>query len=431
MSMEKKEAFKILIKEFHESEIPTFFDRTKRIDFNNKITTLVGPRRSGKTFYFYQLMKSLKVDKKKIIYINFEDDRLLPIGLHDLNFILEAYYEMYPENKNNEIFVFFDEIQNVENWEVYVRRIYDKEKVRLFVTGSNSKLLSREIATSLRGRTLTYNIFPLDFKEFLSFKGIKYEKDILYSKSRFKIKKLFLEYLSMGGFPEVVMEENNLEMKILEDYFDLILYKDIVERFNIRNLIFLKMLSKYLFTNVSNLFSINKYYNVIKKDMSIGKETIIEYLSYLQESGMIYLLSFFSYSLKQQQINPKKVYCVDNGLRNAISFKFSEDIGRLAENLVFVELKRKGKEFFYWKNKKGQEIDFVIKNKDKSLSCVNVSYANKIHEREINGLLEFKKEFEQCKDLIILTKDLEKEEKFGRIKIRFIPIYKFMLEEIL
>lgn len=420
----KRELFKYLIKEFHEMELPELYNRDLIIPETKKIITLVGSRRSGKTFYFYQLIKNLlkTVSKERIIYINFEDDRILPLDFKELDNILEAYYEMYPENKNREIYVFLDEIQNITSWEIYVRRIYDKEKIKLFITGSNSKLLSGEIATSLRGRTLTFNIYPLSFIEFLKFNQVQLNKNIFYSKERFKVKNFFGKYLIFGGFPEVVLEKNHLEHKILNNYFEIMIYRDIVERFSIRNINLLKTLSKFLLTNVSNQFSVNSYYRFLKEITSVGKETIFEYLSYLEEINMVFLVPLFSYSLKKQQANPKKVYCIDNGLRNAVSFKFSKDEGRLAENTVFIELMRRDKDVYYWKSK--NEVDFIIKNRNQSLTVMNVSYTNDIDEREIKGLLEFKKEFKKTKELILLTRDLE-QKKQG---INYIPMWKWLLD---
>lgn len=421
--MNKKQIFKYIIKEFHEMEMPKLIERELVIPKTNKTVTLIGPRRCGKTFYFYQIMTNLlkEVEKERIVYINFEDDRIFPLEIMDLDDILEAYYELYPHNKGRIIYLFFDELQNTKGWELYIRRITDKEKVKIFITGSSSKLLSKEIATSLRGRTLTFGLFPLSFSEFLKFNGVQLDGNITYSKERFNIKKLFEKYLNLGAFPEVVLEKNNLELSILNNYFEIMMYKDIVERFGIRNTPLLKVLCKFLFTNISNYFSINSYYKSLKNETPVSKETIFEYLSYLVEANIVFLLPIFSYSLKVQQANPKKAYCIDNGLRNSVSMKFSKDDGRLAENLVFIELKRRNKEIYYWKNK--GEVDFVIKDAN-SLSAINVSYTDDVDEREIKPLFEFKNKYKNLKKLIILTKDTE-QEKDG---IRYIPLWKWLLE---
>lgn len=420
----KKEIFKILIKEFHELDLPPVIVRDLKIPREtNKIITITGSRRIGKTFYFYQLINEFKkkVPFDRILYVNFEDDRILPLSFKELNGLLEAYFELYPENKDKEIYLFFDEIQNVKEWELFVRRVYDKEKARVFLTGSSSKLLSREIATALRGRTLSYHLFPLSFTEFLRFKGLDVKPDFEYLKLRFKIKNLLCEFIFFGGFPEVVLEEESLKLKILKDYYDLMIYKDLVERFSVRNVGLLKNLMKFLITNVSTSFSTNSYYRSIEQELRVSRETIMEYLSHIEEIELIYFLPVFSYSLKAQQVNPKKIYSLDNGLRNAVSFRFSQDEGRLVENLVFQEIKRMELDVYYWK-KKG-EVDFVIK-KDNKLVGVNVSYGEEIKEREERSLRELKKEFgEKTQELILITKDIEENKE----DIKFIPLWKWLL----
>lgn len=423
--MHAKEAFKYIIKEFHESARPDFAQRQLVIPETRKIISLIGPRRAGKTFYFYQLMHNLLetgINTTRILYINFEDDRILPLESRDLNAILEAYYELYPENTGKMLYLFFDEIQNIENWEVFVRRIDDTKNAKIYVTGSSSKLLSQEIATSLRGRTLSYHLYTLGFEEFLRLKQVVLEKDFEYTEKRYLVKNLFNEYLYTGGYPEVVLESEELRQGILKNYFEMIIYRDIVERFSVRNTILLKNLLKYLITNIGTSFSVNAYYKAVKTDIAVGKETIIEYLSYLEDINLIYLVPFFSYSLKRQQVNLRKVYCADNGLRNAVSFSFSKDEGRLAENLVFLELKRRGEEPYYWKN--STEVDFVFSDDQNLLTAMNVSYTDTLAEREAKALLEFATEFgTKVKDLFMLTKDTEKVED----GIRYVPLWKWML----
>ena len=423
--MTKKEMFKYIIKEFHEARLPELYERKLTIPETQKVISLIGIRRAGKTFYFYQLINNLiedSINPSQILYINFEDDRILPLNVKELNTILEAYYELYPENTSETLYLFFDEIQNIDNWELFIRRVHDKKNARIYITGSSSKLLSKEIATSLRGRTLSYYLFPLSFEEFLRFRQVTLNKDFEYTDARFKVKKLFSEYLGGGGFPEVVLEAEELRQDILRNYFEMFIYRDLVERFSIRNISLLKSLVKFLITNIGTTFSVNSFYRTIKKDMPVGKDTLMEYLSYLEDINLIYLVPIFSYSLKKQQVNPRKVYCIDNGLRNAVSFMFSKDEGRLAENLVFLELKRRNKEPYYWKNK--GEVDFIVKDRDSSLTAINVSYTDEIDERETKALLEFADEFSpKVKELILLTKDLEKTE--GRIKI--IPLWKWLI----
>jgi len=422
--MEKVSAFKYVIKEFHEFSLPEIISRDVNLPETKKIISVIGSRRSGKTFLFYQLINSLfheNIPKDCVLYMNFEDDRLLPLKSEELNDLLEAYYELYPDNKPKQKYFFFDEIQNVPHWETFVRRIQDKEKVNISITGSSSKLLSKELATSLRGRTLAFYLFPLSFKEFLSFKHVPVDNNVFYSSSRFKIKNLFEEYIDFGGFPEVV-HSPTLKRDILSNYFDMFIYKDLVERFSIRNTRILKMLCKYLITNTACIFSINSYYKSLKQETKVSKETILEYLSYLTDIGLIYLVPMFSYSLKVQQVNPSKAYCIDTGLRNAVALRFSEDKGRLAENIVFIELKRRGHDPYYWK--KSKEVDFVIRERNNTITAINVSYTNTINERELDGLQEFRDTFSSEKSkMILLTKDVDEK----RQGIICIPLWKWLL----
>ncbi|MCC4770576.1 AAA family ATPase [Methanosarcina sp. DH2] len=426
--MEKKELFKYFIKEFHERKLPEIYPRALEIPQTRKIVSLIGARRIGKTSYFFQMIGELEasVGRERILYINFEDERILPLDVKDLNSILEAYYELYPENAGRELYLFFDEVQNVPGWEVYVRRLYDRGDLKLFLTGSSSKMLSKELATSLRGRTLSFYLYPLDFREYLAFRGVEPVRDFEYSKQRFELKKLFEEYLYNGGFPEVVLEAPELRKKIVQDYFEMMIYRDLVERFSVRNTTLLKALTKYLITNIGNPFSVTSYYKAIKQDQEVSKGTLLEYLSHLEDISLVYFLPLFSYSLKSQSINPKKVYCLDNGLRNAVSFSFSKDEGRLAENLVFLELMRREKEVYYWKN--GGEVDFVVKEEDNSLTAINVTYNDSIDEREVSALKKFSEEEEfasRINELILLTKDTEKTEN----GITYIPLWMWMLEK--
>lgn len=424
--MNKKENFKILIKEFHNEPFPYALSRDLEVPlFPKKIISIYGPRRTGKTFYLYTLMKKLidkNIPKDKILYLNFEDDRILPLNLQDLNLLLEAYFELYPENKTKELFFFFDEIQNIKNWEIFVRRIYDREKAKIFITGSSSKLLSKEITTALRGRTLSFALYSLNFKEFLRFKGVELERDFEYTSQRFIIKKLLEEYLEWGGFPEVVLENDTiLKKKILKEYFNFLVYRDLVDRFSIANTTLLKDILKFLFTNIISYFSINSYYKTIKQSKAVSRETISIYLSFIQETDYFFLLPKFSYSLKAQEINPKKIICLDNGLRNTASFRFSNDYGKLAENLVGNILKRENEEVFYWHNKK--EVDFIVKE-NRSLLAFNVAFAEEIKEREINSLREFKNKYNNVKEVILITKDIEKKVK----EIKLIPLWKWLLK---
>lgn len=403
--------------------------REFQIPTTKKIVTLIGPRRVGKSYLFFHYINNLKktIEKQKILLIDFDDGRLLPLDVSKLDLIMEAYYELYPEYINKTIYVFFDEIQNVTNWEYFVRRIYNNSTISLFLTGSSSKLLSKEIATTLRGRTISYSIYPLSFREFLYFKGVELNKESYYSSQRFEIKSYFNEFVEYGGFPEILDE--TLKIKILQSYLEHTLYKDLVERYNIRNIHLLKNLLNFLLNSISKEFSISSYYKSISKEIKTSRETIYEYLSYLEDSNVIYFLYKFDYSLKRQQSSKKKVYSIDTGFVTSNSFNFSQNNGKLLENIVFIELKRNELEIYYHKEK--QECDFIIKQGKKITKAIQVTYSlgdEKTRKREVDGLVEACKIYGLNRGLI-LTQDEEEEFIEENIAIQVIPIWKWLLQE--
>jgi|Deesub1362A_J573_1020465.scaffolds.fasta_scaffold00005_385 hypothetical protein len=423
-----KETIKELIILSQEQEVK-LIKRDLKIHFAGRINSIIGPRRAGKTFFIYQNIKQLKKkNKDKIIYINFEDERLLPIKKQDLDLILEAYYELYPENKGEKLYVFFDEIQAAPHWQYFVRRLHDQENIEICITGSSSRLLSKEIATQLRGRTLTYFIFPYSFKEFLKAKGIALERHFEYKPILYKIKKLLEEYTEFGGFPEITDKDDLLKTKILQEYFDLIFYKDLVERYKIRNFDIVKEIQLYLVNNFSSYFSTNKYYKLLKSQgKKVSKNTLFTYISCIEDINFAFLVPKYG-KLKEQFANPKKVYIIDTGLINAVAFKVSKDIGRLYENIVFIELKRRGKEVYYWKNK--YECDFLVKEREKIKEAIQVCYeiTEENKEREVNGIVEAMEEF-KLKEGLVITGDHEGEETIKDKKIVYKPLWKWLLQD--
>lgn len=426
-----KDVFKKLIIEFQESKLPNVVSRDYSLIETDEITTLVGLRRSGKTYLLFQKIRELTdsgVDVNKIIFINFEDERLIGLKTEDLNKLSEAYYELYPKNIKENIYLFFDEIHSAPNWNLFLARLYEKKQYKIFITGSSSRLLSTEIATQLRGRTISKYVYPLSFKEFLRFRNFKIGKNIQYSQDRFLLKNLFDEFLEFGGYPQVVKYENRIEKEsVLNTYLELIIYKDLVERYKIRNLLLLKNLIKYVITNISKNLSLNSFYESIKKDMKVSRDAVWEYFSYLEDINFLFVLNGYSPSLKKQMVSAKKVYIADSGFKKIFGFNISEDLGRLIENLVFVELKRRNKEAYYYSGK--GECDFVIKKGMKITEAVQVCYKFKDNnkEREIKGMLEAMDRFKLKKGLILTY---EEEEKF-KVKNKNIvvkPVWKWLLD---
>lgn len=431
MKNEKKRV-RSAIQEWYEKEIPKTLPRDVDINNlvrNNFIIDILGSRRSGKTYLMYRIIDSLKREKN-IIYINFEDRKLWPLSDKTLDEILNFIYEEGLIEKHKKIYLFLDEIQHVPNWERFVRNIYDdfKEKIKIFISGSSSKIGKKETSTLLTGRHLSLIMFPLSFKEFLIFKNVDV-KNIEYSQRRkAKLLKLLREYLEFGGFPEVVL--SNQKVEILSQYYTDIIYRDIVERYGVRETNVVENLTKYLITNIGTKFSYWKTAKYFQDNLKIKVSTasIRSYTKHLEEVFFIFSVPIFSYKIKDQMQYPRKMYCIDVGLRNAVSFKFSEDIGRLAENIVFIELKRRRKEVYYWKNK--GEVDFVIKEGLKPKELIQVCWdveEPKTKEREVKALLEAMKEF-KLKHGVIITEDYEGEEKIKGKKIKFKPLWKWLLK---
>ena len=297
------------------------------------------------------------------------------------------------------------------------------------MSGSTSKLSLKEIPKALRGRTLNKKVFPLSFKEFLKFKNIELEKDFYYSEKKLnKIKNQLREYLEYGGFPEVVLEDEEQNKKrLIQEYFRTIVALDLGEKYNIKNLELLSDLLKLMLN--STMFSHNKMYNILKSmGKKVGKESMVNYVKKSQEIFFSYLLPIFSYKIKDQMQYPKKLYFNDNGFINYVGLKFSEDLGRLLENVVAIELKRRGKEIYYWSDRKKREVDFVIKEGTEIKQLIQVCYNlnEETKDREIKSILKASKDL-SCKDLTIITWDQEKRKKIEGKTIQMVPIWKWIL----
>ena len=422
----KKEIFKQLITESIESEYDFLYNRDVKILETTLITTIIGPRRCGKTSLMLKLLEEKRAiaTRNRCVYLNFEDDRLYPLTLSDLQDFIDTYYELYPDNKKEQVYLFLDEIQVVPQWELFIRRIYDKENIRLYLSGSSSKLLSSEIATSLRGRTITVEMFPLSFAEYLSFKNVT--PDIYSSQWRPKIINLLEDYLLYGGFPELTKQPKELYLPTLSEYFNMILYRDLIERYNIANTSLLKIFLRYCAKNPATLLSMTKIINNFKSmGLSTSRNTLYDYFDYFQESYSLFTIPVYRKSYKEQQVNPKKIYVIDNGFYT--THQFNPDKGKLYENLVFLHLRRLYKEIFYYKGK--QEVDFCFETPN-GIQLINVSYdlSNmETKEREINGLCEAMNTL-SAKESLLITSNLEENIETSAGKIQLIPLYKWLLQ---
>ncbi len=386
------------------------------------IKDIIDVRRSGKTTIMYQVIQSLLdkgVKPEQIAFLNFDDMEISTAPFED---ILKSLGKVTPDVK----YLFVDEVQQKDGWERWVRTLYDtKAFSQIFVSGSSASLLSKDIGKVLTGRHLTFSLLPFSFRENLEFNGWS-KFDINFLKYH-KNKMLHYQegYIKNGGFPETVGKTDSERKIILTNIYNDILSRDISSRFGASYDI-TKKISYHLLSNIANEFS----YRSIANAAGVSVETAEKYLGFLNESFIVMTLDFFSYKTTVRFKQNKKIYCVDTGLRNAVSFTFSEDVGRLVENVVFTELKRRGKDIYYWKDKAGKEVDFLVKDGTKIKQaiqvCCNIRDQN-TKKRELKSLCAGMKEF-GIKQGILITEDMEKRERFEGKAIIFTPLWKWLLD---
>ena len=333
-------------------------------DAPSKIKVAIGMRRVGKTYFlFQQILKMINngVSKTAVLYINFEDDRLLPINEQKLAKLVDAFYSLYPENHDRKCYLFFDEIQNVNNWPIVIRRLHDSKNAEIFLTGSSAKLLSKEIATSLRGRSLAIEIWPYSFNEFIRAKKVSIDQSLYDKKTQDKLSQIFHLYLSEGGFPEIISFDSDVKQKILQDYLDVVIYRDIIERHNIKNPTLIKYMILSIIHNVGKPFAVNKFYNDLKSQgYQIGKDILYEYADHIEDAYLAFPVAIYDKSVRKTHTNPKKLYAIDPGMIRALTLDYENDLGRLFENIVFLDLKRLGCKTNYYFTSDRHEIDFLV-----------------------------------------------------------------------
>jgi len=377
---------------------------------------ITGIRRCGKSFLLKIIKDELKLKEKEYFYINFNDERLTDFLVEDFQKIIDFLNE---EKYAEKCVLFIDEIQEVDKWEKWIDRI--KNKYAIFITGSNSKLLNSEISTILTGRSLNLSLTPFNFKEFLDSKKIIFSNWKLDLKKQAILRTEFKEFMNIGGFPKRVISEQDI---IIKELHENILYRDIIKKFNQKQTKSIKEISNYLLANPSSCISMR---TVSKLTGIKNLSTIKSILNAFESCFLFFFINKFDYSIKKQTQNPRKVFCIDNGFLVSLGFRLSDDKGKLLENLVAIELKRRGKEIFYYSEK--NECDFVIREKNKIIDsiqvCYNLNEENK--DREINGLSETMEKF-NLKQGLILTFDQEDEFKINDKKIIVKPVWKWLLE---
>lgn len=354
----KKESLKFVLQQFAGHELPVVRERDVAIPTDSgKVVTLIGSRRGGKTFRMFQIMHDLLargIDKRQIIYLNFEDDRLYPVEAAELDLILRAHRELFPEFAKQKCYLFLDELQNVAGWERYVRRIYDTENLSIFLTGSSSVLMQKDMASAMRGRSITYEIFPLSFTEFLRFKDIVH---VPYStESEAVVAHAFREYLDWGGFPEVVLADSSLKQLILQDYASLMLHRDLIDRYKVRNERLMHMLLKHCAANTASLTSVNRLFNdFTSQGLKTSKATLYDYLGMLQDSFIVFGCPKYDPSVRRQLQAPQKIHLIDPGLMRAYCPDPNRNIGHRFETVVYLHLRRAIRDICYYRN--GFELD--------------------------------------------------------------------------
>ncbi|MBN2008257.1 ATP-binding protein [candidate division KSB1 bacterium] len=380
---------------------------------NQEIIIISGMRRCGKSTLLHQMKQQFDG-----YFLNFDDERLISCTVDDFQQMDEIFHELFG-TKNT---YYFDEIQNVHGWERFVRRLHDSRK-KIYIAGSNARLLSRELGTHLTGRYLQSTLFPFSLNEYIRLKKISLQdEDFFTTQGRAKLKNSFNSYLVSGGIPEY-LKSNKKEY--IRSLFESILYRDVLVRYNISNEKNIKEAMLFALSNIGNQISFNK----LKNTLGIKSSTTVkDYFSYFENSYLIFLLSKFSYSSKENIYANKKLYLIDNGFSTNLGFRHNDDNGRFLENLVLVELKRQEKDIFYFQEK--QECDFVIKTGLKVEQAIQVCYeiTDENRSREVNGLLEALQAFD-ISNGIILTYDQMDELSINNKTISIKPAWHWLLRE--
>ena len=386
-----------------------------------KVGVFYGVRRSGKTYLLFDLFKQ---NPGRSLYLDFEDERLEGFETGDLEQLRDCFYELKPDSIGQKGILFLlDEVQNIRGWERFARRMVEREGVRVVATGSSSRMMPQEIHTALRGRSWSVEILPFSFREYAAAHGLhSRDRNFRYGPQRALVKNRFREYLQWGGFPEVSSLRKRYEReKVLKEYLDAMFFRDLIERFRIKNIPLLDRLKERLFSSFSMKYSMTSFWKQYKDQIPFSKDSLFSYHRYFLESMLLFEVRKLSESSYQRLRNPAKVYLVDPGLARHVT---SSDWGRLLENLVFLELQRKGVEIFYFEGK--GECDFITRD-EKGWSCYQVAWRldEGNREREMSGLVEACR-FLRLKRGTLLTSEQEGEQKAGPLTIRIQPVWKWV-----
>jgi uncharacterized protein len=402
--------------------------------FPNKAFICIGVRRCGKSTLLYQIIANLLQQHKNIeniLYLNFFDDRLWALKKGDISTVIETYFSLYPKKKGVEkIYCFFDEIQEVQNWEPFIDRLLRTENCEVYLSGSSAKMLSKEISTQMRGRSLTWELFPFSFKEFLDAEQVEYHK--ITTRNKLIIQKAFGDFFKRGGFPETVSASEQTRIMLLQEYYKAILHRDIIERFDTLHPRAVIDAGYRLISSISSLYSINKITDYLKSlGHKISKNFVGQSLNWFEDAYFLFSIKLYSPSINKQNTNPRKVYCIDHGMVQAVAPMITENRGRLLENIVFLHLRRQGVEVYYYRTNNGREVDFIWLDHNRKKHFVQVCWTmkeQKKRQREISSLLIAMEE-QQAESAIIVTHDENEILQEGKNKINILPAWKFLLED--
>ncbi len=429
-----KEALERLYGDFLERQMPELTRRDAQLETPpGKALALIGMRRVGKTYLCYQRIGELLasgIERERILYLNFEDDRLFGFGLSDFQRILDVFYAGAPEKKSTHCYFFFDEIQNVPNWERFVRRLIDTEDVSVTVTGSSAKLLGAEIATGLRGRSPDLEVFPFSFREYLEHHSVKVRRKPIGSKTRLVLDQQAERYCRQGGLPELQNLAPVRAREVAQSYVDAVVLRDVIERHGVSNVEALRSLLYKVLREPATKLSVHKVYQDFKsRGLRVSKDDLYAFMRHLTDAYLLFQLPLWTRSEKKRQVNPKKVYVMDNGLIEAYSTQMTADRGALLENLVYITLRRRIRELGYYETKQGYEVDFAYREAGRTVLVQAVwSLKNeRTREREVRALMQAERELKKCRKQIV-TLDEETTLEDGGIEV--LPLWKFLGLEV-
>ncbi|GAB4224145.1 MAG: ATP-binding protein [Gammaproteobacteria bacterium] len=426
---------KTILLDFQELEITPSTPRDLIVKpIPKKASICIGVRRSGKSTYLFQCIEKLLADgiaKEQIVYINFFDDRLHGLQRNNLHLILDVYYQLYPEHKDNKtVYYFFDEIQVCEGWEAFVDRLLRTEKCEIYITGSSAKMLSKEIATRMRGRSLSWEMFPFSFKEFLAHKKINPALPLSTKKKAF-VRKGFEQFWMNGGFPEVTELGKQTRIRVHQEYFHSILFNDLIERHNITHPKALTDLAYWLIDNIGSMYTINRLANYLKSlGHKIPKQSVSQYIEWFEDAYFLFTIRIFDASLAKANTNPKKIYCIDHAIITSIASDILVNSGHLLENVVFVALRRQHSKIYYYKTRTGKEVDFIIQTDKRKRLLIQVSETlidEQTRKREVDALTEAMHEIPNSSGIIVTRSEHHKIETSAGV-IDVIPIWLYLLE---